>query len=66
MGNLWKHTKIRWGVTAVELADQAKDVNTAWESVQKLKNGWITTMFEWINKGKVTYSHQQHTKMEIK
>ena len=66
MGNLWKHAKICWGVTAVELADQTKDVNTAQESVWKLKNGLITGMFKWIGEGKVIYSHWQHTKMEMK
>ncbi|TFY78228.1 hypothetical protein EWM64_g5785 [Hericium alpestre] len=46
----------------------AVDVKTAREKVVKgyLKSGKITASFERKNKGTVTYSHVQHTKMETR
>ena len=57
-----------WGAEAVEAADQTKDAMEARNSVVNslLKDGSITAIFKRVGKGKVTYSHQQHTKIEIK
>lgn len=68
MSNLQKHAKSCWGTEAVKAADQTKDVSEAWDSVAKPlgKDALITAIFEWVGKGKVTYSHQQHTKTQTK
>ena len=52
----------------MEAADNAKDVSKAHEKVVKsiLQDGSITAAFERTGKGKVTYSHRQHTKAETK
>ena len=65
---LRRHAKNYWGSDAVEAADGTKDL----ESVRlvlmktKLRDGSITAQFERIAKGKVTYSHCQHTTMEAR
>ena len=65
---LHKHTKLCWGPEAVEAADQTKDITEACSSVVKplAKDGSITAIFERVAKGKVSYSHRQHTKTEAK
>ena len=52
----------------VSTADNAKNLNEACEGVVKglLTTGSITAAFEKSGKGKVTFSHRQHTKMEAK
>ena len=52
----------------VSTVDNAKNVNEAHEGVVKglLTTGSITAAFEKSGKGKVTFSHRQHTKMEAK
>lgn len=66
--NLHCHAKICWGERAVAGADAAKSHDTACEIVGKslrMPDGSITAMFECVKgKGKVTYSHKQHTKTE--
>ena len=62
--NLRKHAKICWGEEAVAAADQTRDVNAAREALGKVKDGSITEAFERVAKGKVTYSHRQHTTTE--
>ena len=60
-GNLRKHAKICWGVETVAAADETRNVNDAREALKKVKDGSITEAFERVGKGKVTYSHRQHT-----
>ena len=60
-GNLRKHAKICWGVETVAAADGTRNVNDAREALKKVKDGSITEAFERVGKGKVTYSHRQHT-----
>jgi len=57
--NLRCHAKLCWG-------DATCDVKTAHEALSKRKdlNGSITATFKWVGKGKVIYSHHQHTKKE--
>ena len=52
----------------MKAADEAKNVTVAQEAVVGgiLANGSITAAFERKGKGKVTYSHRQHTKTEAK
>ena len=67
--NLRKHAKICWGVETVEAADNTKDVDLAKEILSRhggLKDGSLTAVFERNGKGKVSYSHRQHTKAETK
>jgi len=60
--------KTCWGEEAIKAADEAKDVNEACTKVVGgiLLTGSITAAFERKGKGKVTYSHKQHTKTETK
>jgi hypothetical protein len=66
--NLRKHAKQCWGDETVAAADQMKNATEARTSVANLvlKDGSITAAFEQVGKGKVTYSHRQHTKTEAK
>ncbi|KAF8869378.1 hypothetical protein BD779DRAFT_1614497 [Infundibulicybe gibba] len=56
--NMRKHAKSCWGLET--------DANEVRDTAASLKDGSITATFERIGKGKVTYSHQQHTKAETK
>lgn len=65
--NLRKHAKLCWGNEAVAAADTTKNAAAAREAMSKTdlkRDGSITTSFERIGKGKITYSHRQHTKTE--
>jgi hypothetical protein len=64
--NLRKHAKICWGEEAVAAADNTKDVRAAREALKKIKlvDSSITEAFARIAKGKITYSHRQHTTTE--
>ncbi|PPQ81718.1 hypothetical protein CVT26_007780, partial [Gymnopilus dilepis] len=62
--NLRRHAKVCWGVDAVTAADDTGDAPTARGAMANLKDGSITAAFERAGKGKVTYSHRQHTKAE--
>jgi hypothetical protein len=68
MGNLRKHAKSCWGAEAVEAAGTVKTAAEAREHIAKplQTNGSITAVFEQTKKGKITYSHRQHTKTETK
>jgi hypothetical protein len=61
-----KHAKISWGKDAVAAADDTRNVQTACEALRKMgsRNLSITDAFEWVSKGKVMYSHNQHTAAE--
>ena len=52
-----------WGAETVKSADGTKDLEAACAILLKMKlwDGMIMAEFEHIRKGKVTYSHCQHT-----
>ncbi|KAG1871906.1 hypothetical protein C8R48DRAFT_574158, partial [Suillus tomentosus] len=64
--NMRKHAKKCWGRETVEIVDKAKNATVARESIIEPLHttGSITAAFERKGKGKVTYSHRQHTKTE--
>ncbi|KIK11654.1 hypothetical protein PISMIDRAFT_73146, partial [Pisolithus microcarpus 441] len=66
--NMQKHVKSCWGGDMLSAADNAKDVNEVQTKIvgSILHNGSITAIFEWKGKGKVTYSHWQHTQSEMR
>lgn len=64
--NMRKHAKSCWGLETVEAADVMKDVKEARDSMKSMKDGSITAAFKRVGKGKITYSHRQHTKAETK
>jgi hypothetical protein len=67
-GNLRRHAKTCWGQETVTAADNTRDVATARSVLEQAKglNGSITAMFRRAAKGKVTYSHRQHTSIEAR
>ncbi|KAG1730510.1 uncharacterized protein EDB91DRAFT_1239076 [Suillus paluster] len=67
-GNMCKHVKNCWGEDALAAAVQTKNAREAHETVVQgiLTTGTITASFERKGKGKVTFSHHQHTKTETK
>lgn len=64
--SLRRHAKNCWGEEAVQAADNTEDLASARVILTKtkLRDGSITAEFERIGKGKVTYSHRQHTSTE--
>ena len=64
--NLHKHAKICWGEEPVAAADATKDVHAAREALGKYKDSSITAAFQRVAKGKVTYSHRQHSTAEAR
>jgi hypothetical protein len=67
-GNMRKHVKSCWGDGVMSAADDAKDANEVRTKIVAgiLRDGSITTSFERKGKGKVMYSHRQHTRAETK
>ncbi|KAN0085982.1 hypothetical protein V8E55_007116, partial [Tylopilus felleus] len=67
-GNMRKHVRVCWGQEILDAADKAKDVSDVHGKIIStyLRNGSITTAFERKGKGKVTYSHRQHTQHETR
>ena len=67
-GNMQKHAKICWSAETIAAADATKSLVGAREvlSKAKLKDSSITAEFVRIRKGKVIYSHHQHTKTEAR
>jgi hypothetical protein len=65
---LRRHSKICWGDEAVEAADNTQDLQGARAILgkTKLRDGSISAQFKRIGKGKVTYSHRQHTSTETR
>ncbi|KAG2028835.1 hypothetical protein BDR03DRAFT_882586 [Suillus americanus] len=63
-GNMRKHVRSCWGDEVLKAADQAKNANEVRQKIigSFLRNGSITASFERNGKGKVTYSHRQHTR----
>ena len=67
-GNLRKHAKVCWGDEALAAADATGNIDAAREVLIKsnIRDGSITSEFERIGKGKVTFSTRQHTKAEMR
>ena len=67
-GNLRKHAKRCWGDDVVATADKATNANDVRRTTVKgaLDPQSITAAFERKGKGKVTFSHRQHTKTEAR
>ena len=65
-GNLRKHAKRCWGEEIVAAADKAKNASEVRQTTIKgrLNLESITAAFERTGKGKVSYSHWQHTTTE--
>ena len=61
-----KHAKRCWGDEMVAAADKAKNANDVRNTTIKgsLNLQSITAAFERTGKGKVSYSHRQHTATE--
>ncbi|TFK81780.1 hypothetical protein K466DRAFT_501565, partial [Polyporus arcularius HHB13444] len=66
-GNLRRHAKSCWGEEAVDAACEAVNLAEARENIvgSILLSGNITASFA-RKKGKITYSHRQHTKAETR
>ena len=66
--NMRKHAKRCWGPDIIALADKADNANEVHRTTIKgaLNPQLITAAFERKGKGKVTYSHRQHTKTEAR
>ena len=67
-GNLHRHTRSCWGADVVTAADDARNADEVCTEMRPglLRDGSITAAFERKGKGKVTYSHRQHTRQETK
>lgn len=68
-GNLRKHARLCWGDETVLSADACGNKNTVRDGLakaNKLKNGSIAVAFERKGKGKITFSHRQHTNAETR
>jgi len=65
---LHRHAIKCWGAETVKSADGTKDLEMACTILlkSKLRDGTIMAEFERIGKGKVTYSHHQHTSNEAR
>ncbi len=65
--NLRRHAIRCWGDEAVAAADTTSSAKVVREAFSKKEpNRSITAAFERVGKGKVTYSHRQHTKAEAR
>ncbi|KAG0694099.1 hypothetical protein DFH29DRAFT_815690 [Suillus ampliporus] len=67
-GNLRKHVRSCWGEDILKVADEVKDVDEVQKNIvgSVLRNRSITVSFERKGKGKITYSHRQHTRAETR
>ena len=65
---LRRHATKCWGAETVKSADGTKDLEAARTVLlkTKLRDGTIMAEFERIRRGKVTYSHHQHTSTEAR
>jgi hypothetical protein len=69
--NLQRHAECCWGGETIQKAREVKDLATAKEEVMNARrlqsDGSITAMFSRAEgKGKITYSHRQHTHTETR
>lgn len=57
-----------WGEDIVRQVTEAGNIESARQALKdaKLIDGSITAVFNRMGKGKITYSHRQHTKAEIR
>ncbi|KAG2345886.1 hypothetical protein BDR05DRAFT_843821, partial [Suillus weaverae] len=67
-GNMRKHVRLCWGGEVLKAADNTKDANEVCSKIvgSILRDGSITASFERKGKGKITYSHHQHTRVETR
>jgi len=67
-GNMQKHARKCWGNKMVAAADKANNANYVCATTVKgaLNPQSIMAVIERKGKGKVTYSHQQHSKTEAR
>ncbi|KAI9067826.1 hypothetical protein FKP32DRAFT_1608155 [Trametes sanguinea] len=66
-GNLLKHARECYGHSVVGRIMEAKTLKDARAATQSfLEDGKITSVFQRKDKGKVTYSHRQHTHTETR
>lgn len=67
-GNMRKHVRSCWGGDIMRAADDAKNADEVRHKIVRsvLRDGSITAAFERKGKGKVTYSHRQHTSTETR
>ena len=63
-----KHVKTCWSEEAWNVVNECSGAVEAQDMVVKpmSKMESISTIFKWLGKGKVMYSHQMHTKTELK
>jgi hypothetical protein len=63
-----KHVRSCWGADVLQAAGEAKNANEVRSKIvgSILRDGSITAAFERKGKGKVTYSHCQHTRAETR
>ena len=67
MSNLKQHATVFWGSDVVGDALEARgDLKSTRKMLSEMRDGSITTSFQWKGKGKVSYSHCQHTKAETR
>lgn len=64
--NLCRHAMSCWGTETVKAAMDTANTSDAREVLSKSKDGSIAAAFQLKGKGKVTYSHRQHTWMETR
>lgn len=65
-GNMHKHAKTCWGEETVKAAMDTGTADEAREVLAKHKDGSIAAAFQVKGKGKVTYSHRQHTRTQTR
>lgn len=67
-GNMSRHVASCWGKEAYDAAKSAKNADDVRTNITEkiLQNTAITTFFDRKDKGKVTYSHRQHTVQEAR
>lgn len=68
-GNMHKHVTRCWGPEILKTADEASNLKEAQEKIVKTyqKSGSITSFFSRkFGKGRVTYSHTQHTSKQAR
>ena len=64
--NMHKHAKTCWGIETIKAAMETPNVTEARDILSKHKDGSIAAAFQVKGKGKVTYSHRQHTRTETR
>ena len=67
--NMRKHAKGCWGeitLTAAYNGGNATDARKGLQEAKEEPDGSITAVFERTGKGKVSYSHRQHTKTQTR